>query len=125
MRRGYSAEKFYDLIDRVRERLPQHGLTTDIIVGYPGETEEDFEATLDLVDRVQFDGAFMFAYSERKGTLASRKKPDDIPEEVKKARLKRLIEKQEAISKVRYAGMVDRTCEIMIQGPSRRESRSN
>jgi tRNA-2-methylthio-N6-dimethylallyladenosine synthase len=122
MRRGYSSDAFLDLIGRVRRTLPNHGLSTDIIVGYPGETEEDFQMTLDLVREVQFDGAFMFYYSEREGTLASRKRPDDIPLSVKKERLKRLIEVQEGISKVRYAGMVGKDVEVMIQGPSRRDA---
>ncbi len=119
MRRAYTAEKFMDLIDRVRERLPLHGLTTDIIVGYPGETEEDFQLTLDLVREVRFDGAFMFAYSEREGTLAARKR-DDIDDSIKKDRLRRLIDVQEGISKEKFGEMVGRECEILIQGPSRR-----
>ena len=120
MRRGYSAERFLDLIGRVRRILPRHALSTDIIVGYPGETEEEFEMTLDLVREVRFDSAFMFIYSEREGTLAARRKPDNIPIEVKKARLARLIELQESISKAEFAKMVGQEAEILVQGPSRR-----
>ena len=120
MRRGYTAERYLSLIDGVREILPHYSLTTDIIVGYPGETEEDFQATLDLVSTVQFDGAFMFAYSERDGTLAARRKPDDVPEPEKKSRLRRLIELQESIGKRRYSSMIGRDVEVLIQGPSRR-----
>jgi len=120
MRRGYTARGFLDLIDRVRRILPEHALSTDIIVGYPGETEDDFQQTLDLVRRVQFDFAFMFYYSERDGTFAARKRPDNVPLDVKKDRLKRLIEVQEGISKVRNAQMVGRDAEVLVLGPSRR-----
>lgn len=121
MKRGYTAEGYLELIERVREKLPGHALSTDIIVGYPGETEEDFEATLDLVRAVGYDFAFMFHYSERDGTYAARKRPDDIPIEVKKDRLKRLIEEQEAISKARNAAMIGREVEVLVQGPTRRD----
>ncbi|MCB9540814.1 MAG: tRNA (N6-isopentenyl adenosine(37)-C2)-methylthiotransferase MiaB [Myxococcales bacterium] len=121
MKRGYTAEGYRDLIERVREKLPAHALSTDVIVGYPGETEEDFEATLELVRAVGFDFAFMFHYSERDGTYAARRRPDDIPIEVKKDRLKRLIEVQEAISKVRNAAMIGREVEVLVQGPTRRD----
>ncbi len=120
MKRGYSADAFLDLISRVRKIVPEHGLSTDLIVGYPGETDADFEQTLDLVRTVEFESAFMFAYSERDGTFAARKRPDDIPDPVKKDRLKRLIATQESISKKRYGMMVGRDVEIMVQGPSRR-----
>jgi len=121
MRRGYTAERFMDLIRRVRQILPHHGITTDIIVGYPTETEADFQMTLDLVKEVQFDGAFMFAYSQRDGTLAARQRPDDVPDALKKERLKRLIDCQEAISKGKYAAMVGREVDVLVQGPSRRD----
>ena len=115
MRRGYSAERFMDLIGRVRTKLPNHSLSTDVIVGYPGETDDDFEATLELMRQVQFDSACMFIYSEREGTLAARKKPDDIPIEVKKSRLKRLIELQEGISKVRYQAQIGRDVRVLCR----------
>lgn len=106
----------------MRRILPEHGLSTDIIVGYPGETEEDFQETLSAVTEIEFDSAFMFAYSEREGTFASRKRPDDVPDAVKKDRLKRLIALQESISKKRYGQMVGREVEVMVQGPSRRNA---
>lgn len=121
MKRGYSAEGFIGLIERVRRILPHHALSTDIIVGYPGETEADFQQTLALVREVQFDFAFMFYYSERDGTFAARRRPDDIPLAVKKDRLKRLIEVQEGISKVRNSRMIGRDAEVLVQGPSRRD----
>lgn len=121
MKRGYTAEGFLDLIGRVRRILPDHALSTDIIVGYPGETEDDFQRTLDLVRAVQFDFAFMFHYSEREGTFAARRRADDIPLEVKKDRLKRLIAVQEGISKIRNTRMIGRTADVLVQGPSRRD----
>ncbi|MGB0647765.1 MAG: tRNA (N6-isopentenyl adenosine(37)-C2)-methylthiotransferase MiaB [Bradymonadia bacterium] len=120
MRRGYSAESFMELIGRVRRILPNHALSTDVIVGYPGETDEDFEGTMALMRSVEFDSAFMFIYSERDGTYAARQRPDDVPMEIKKSRIKRLIDQQERISKKRYAEQIGKTVEVMVQGPSRR-----
>ena len=120
MKRGYTAEAYLDRVERIHRDMPDFSLTTDIIVGYPGETDADFEATLDLVRAARFDSAFMFAYSERDGTYASRNRPDEIPDDTKKARLKRLIETQEAISKQRFAAMVGREVEVLVQGPTRR-----
>ncbi|MEZ4435941.1 MAG: tRNA (N6-isopentenyl adenosine(37)-C2)-methylthiotransferase MiaB [bacterium] len=121
MKRGYSAEGFMELIGRVRRTLPHHALSTDVIVGYPGETEDDFQQTLELVRAVGFDFAFMFHYSERDGTFASRRRPDDVPIEVKKDRLKRLIAVQEGISKVRNAAMIGSEVEVLVHGPTRRD----
>lgn len=120
MRRGYTEEGYRGLIDQVRSTLPGFALTTDIIVGYPGETEADFEATLALVRDVRFDGAFMFHYSEREGTRAARTQPDDVPSEVKGERLQRLVAEQEAISRARYADMVGRDVEVLVTGRSRK-----
>lgn len=121
MRRGYTAEAYLDLIERARAILPGWALTTDIIVGYPGETDEDFAATMGLVQTVGFDASFMFKYSERDGTLAARTKPDDVPESVKGARLQALIAVQEALSKARNADLVGQTIEVLVQGPGRRD----
>ncbi len=120
MRRGYSAESFLGLLDRVRATLPEHALSTDLIVGYPGETDEDFQATMDLVRAARFDSAFMFAYSEREGTRAARTKEDDVPEPVKKARLQELIAVQEQISAECFASMIGKEVEVLVQGPARR-----
>lgn len=120
MRRGHDSARFLKLIERVRRVLPNWSITTDIIVGYPGETEEDFEATLDLMRAVQFDSAFMFYYSEREGTLAARKRPDDVPLDVKKARLKRLIDLQEGICKARNNAKIGDVIEVLVSGPGRR-----
>ncbi|MEE2644372.1 MAG: tRNA (N6-isopentenyl adenosine(37)-C2)-methylthiotransferase MiaB [Myxococcota bacterium] len=121
MRRGYSRERFLTLIKSVREKLPEHGISTDVIVGYPGETEADFEETMSLMEQAQFDSAFMFYYSERAGTLAARRRPDDVPLEVKKARLQRLIARQEEISRARAQGCIGRRFEVLVVGPNRRD----
>ncbi|MBU0550682.1 tRNA (N6-isopentenyl adenosine(37)-C2)-methylthiotransferase MiaB [Myxococcota bacterium] len=121
MRRGYSAESFKEKILKIKERLPLWSLTTDVIVGYPGESDADFEATLEMMRELEFDSAFMFQYSEREGTPAARNRPDDVPPEVKGARLQALIALQEEISKARFAAQVGRTLEVLMTGPSRRD----
>ncbi|MCK5800323.1 MAG: tRNA (N6-isopentenyl adenosine(37)-C2)-methylthiotransferase MiaB [Deltaproteobacteria bacterium] len=116
MRRQYTAEDYLDLIARIEARLPDYYLTTDFIVGFPGETDEDFERTLALAEGVRFDSAFMFKYSERPLTYAAKKIPDDIPEAVKNARLQRLIKVQEAASRSRAAERVGREVEVLVSG---------
>ena len=120
MRRGYSRERFIDLMRQVRQTLPDYSISTDVIVGYPGETEADFEETMSLMREVRFDMAFMFYYSERDGTLAARKKPDDVPLEVKKRRLRELIDQQEQICKESYQAQIGNLHEVMVIGPTRR-----
>jgi tRNA-2-methylthio-N6-dimethylallyladenosine synthase len=122
MRRGYTREKYLDLIDRVRHYLPDYALSTDAIVGYPSETEEEFLDTMSLFETVQYDSAFMFFYSEREGTLAARQKPDDVPLEVKKERLQRLIQLQEKISAQKYAAQITKTHEVLVFGSTRRDA---
>ncbi|MEZ4650768.1 MAG: tRNA (N6-isopentenyl adenosine(37)-C2)-methylthiotransferase MiaB [Candidatus Eisenbacteria bacterium] len=121
MKRGHTREEFLRLVDRIRVHLPDVGLTTDIIVGYPGETEEDFEATLSLVREVQFDSAFMFRYSPRSGTYAYRKlRDEEVPDEVSAARLERLIAEQERISLDRYRRWEGRHVDVLVESTSRR-----
>lgn len=121
MRRGYTAEAFKAKVLKLKERLPRWSLTTDVIVGYPDETDEDFRATLEIMEALQFDSAFMFQYSERDGTSAARSRPDNIPHEVKNARLQELIALQEGISKVRFAAQVGLDHEALMIGPSKRD----
>lgn len=121
MKRGYTAEGYLELLRAIRAELPDFALTTDVIVGYPGETEEDFAATLDLVREAGFDSAFMFRYSERAGTFAARNRPDDVPDEVKRERLERLIAVQEAISLGIYRAMIGREVEILVHGRSKKD----
>ncbi|MBD3163465.1 MAG: tRNA (N6-isopentenyl adenosine(37)-C2)-methylthiotransferase MiaB [Candidatus Eisenbacteria bacterium] len=121
MKRGHTREEFLALVGEIRTVLPDVSLTTDLIVGFPSETIEDYESTLSLLEEVRFDGAFMFRYSPRPGTYAVRKQPDDVPDEEKARRLHGLIELQERISAERYARWVGREVEVLVEGPSRRD----
>ncbi len=121
MKRGYTREDFLRLIDAVHRHLPEAGLSTDIIVGHPGETDEDFEETLSLLREVEFDSAFLFRYSERSGTWAARHLPDTVPLAVKAQRLDRVIALQEEISRRRFGGWVGRDVEVLVEGRSRRD----
>jgi tRNA-2-methylthio-N6-dimethylallyladenosine synthase len=108
MNRHYTKESYLELVDRIREALPDISLTTDIIVGFPGETEEDFEETLDVVRKVRYDSAFTFIYSPRTGTPAAAM-PDQVPENVTKERFDRLLNEVQQISREvcsRYEGTV-------------------
>ena len=116
MRRQYSAEHYLALIERIRERLPHFALTTDFIVGFPGETEEEFAQTLELSQQVGFDSAFMFSYSERSGTRAAKSQADDVPEAVKAERLQRLIKLQEQQSRRRSAERIASMVEVLVDG---------
>ena len=118
MNRGYDREKYLDLVRTIRTYVPDAVLSTDLIVGFPGETEEDFEDTLSLVREVCFDDAFTFIYSRRSGTPAA-KMPDQVPDDVKKERLDRLMEVQNACSLERNKRLVGRTLPVMVEGPSR------
>jgi tRNA-2-methylthio-N6-dimethylallyladenosine synthase len=121
MRRGYSRERFIELMKTAREILPDYSFSTDVIVGYPGETREDFEETMSLMREVRFDSAFMFYYSERDGTLAARKKPDDVPLQEKKDRLRELIDQQEQICAEVNQTQIGKEHEVLVIGPTRRD----
>ncbi|MGU3652426.1 tRNA (N6-isopentenyl adenosine(37)-C2)-methylthiotransferase MiaB [Mycolicibacterium sp. A43C] len=113
MRRSYRAEKFLGIIDRVRSAIPDAAITTDIIVGFPGETEEDFQATLDVVARARFASAFTFQYSKRPGTPAATL-PDQLPKEVVSERYQRLVDLQEQISWSENKAQVGREVELLV-----------
>ncbi|WP_375538472.1 MiaB/RimO family radical SAM methylthiotransferase [Mycolicibacterium sp. CBMA 234] len=113
MRRSYRAEKYLGIIERVRAAIPHAAITTDIIVGFPGETEEDFQATLDVVERARFSSAFTFQYSKRPGTPAAEL-PDQLPKEVVSQRYMRLIELQERISWEENLAQVGRDVELLV-----------
>ncbi|MCG0237768.1 MAG: tRNA (N6-isopentenyl adenosine(37)-C2)-methylthiotransferase MiaB [Firmicutes bacterium] len=115
MRRSYNRRQYLDLVRRIRELIPHAVITTDIIVGFPGETEEDFRQTLDLVEEVGYDAAFMFMYSPRAGTEAAQY-PDQLPQEVKKERLHRLMEVQNRISLEKNRAMVGKVEEVLVEG---------
>ena len=118
MRRTYSRERYLRLVDDLRAAIPDLALTTDIIVGFPGETERDFEETLEVVDEVGYDGAFTFVYSPRQGTEAATS-PDQVPEHVKKERIERLVEVVQRRARERAQRFVGRTMEVLVEGTSR------
>ena len=120
MHRLYTTDSYRKIIEELRGKIPNLSLTTDIIVGFPGETDEQFENTLNLVQDIQFDGAYMFAYSIRPGTPAGDRK-DQIPETVKKERLNQLIELQNKITCEINATLIGKTVEVLVEGPSSRK----
>jgi tRNA-2-methylthio-N6-dimethylallyladenosine synthase len=120
MRRTYSRDRYLSLVDDLRSAIPDLALTTDIIVGFPGETDADFAETLDVVEAVKFDGAFTFVYSPRAGTEAAAL-PDQIPDEVKRERIEHLVEVVQRIAAERNASRVGLVEEVLVEGPSRTE----
>lgn len=118
MNRKYTKEDYLTLVDRIRKQIPDISLTTDIIVGFPGETEEDFEETLDVVKKAKFDSAYTFLYSKRTGTPAA-KKEEQVPEEVMKERFQRLIDLQNEISKELNDKLEGKIVEVLVEGPSK------
>lgn len=120
MKRDYSRDEFLQVVDRIRTRIPRCGLTTDVIAGFSGETDEEFEDTLSLLEQVRFDTAFMFRYSEREGTFAKKNLPDNVPENVKLERLDRMIQMQGAISKTANESEIGCVHEVLLEGRSRR-----
>jgi tRNA-2-methylthio-N6-dimethylallyladenosine synthase len=119
MHRRYTAQEYLDLIDRIRATLPDINLSTDVIVGFPGETEHDFAASLDLLEAIRFGQVFGFAFSPRPGTPAVRY-PDQVPEPVKKERLQRLFEITDRISHDLNRARIGTTQSVLIDGDSRR-----
>jgi tRNA-2-methylthio-N6-dimethylallyladenosine synthase len=113
MRRSYRAERYLGIIDRVRSAIPHAAITTDLIVGFPGETEEDFAATLDVVERARFASAFTFLYSKRPGTPAAEL-PDQLPKAVVQERYMRLVELQERISLEENVAQIGTVVELLV-----------
>ncbi len=122
MNRTYTKEEFLGLVDHVREIMPNIAMTTDIIVGFPTETEAEFLDTLDVVKKVRFDFAFTFKYSERENTLASKKFPDDVSEEDKKSRIMRLTDVQRQISHEKNLAQIGQIQTILIEQESSKKS---
>ncbi len=118
MRRTYSRERYLDRVALIREHVPDCALTTDIIVGFPGETEADFEQTLEVAEQVGYDGAFTFIYSPRRGTEAAEL-PDQLAHEVKVTRLERLVEVVQRRAREQAQRFVGREVEVLTEGPSR------
>ncbi len=120
MRRKYNREWYLERVAKIRSVIPDCGITTDVIAGFSGETEQDHKDTLTLMEKVVFDSAFMFAYSERPGTLASKKYPDDIPYEVKTKRLNEIIELQGRMSLKSNEKEIGKTVKVLVEGPSKK-----
>lgn len=114
MNRHYNKEQYLTLVEKIRKEIPDIGITTDIIVGFPGETEEDFEETLDVVEKAQYDSAFTFIYSKRSGTPAA-KMPDQVPEDVVKDRFNRLLSLVNSISKEKTKALEGSVQEVLVE----------
>lgn len=114
MNRHYNKEQYLTLVEKLRKEIPDIGITTDIIVGFPGETEEDFEETLDVVEKAQYDSAFTFIYSKRSGTPAA-KMPDQVPEDVVKDRFDRLLSLVNSISKEKTKALEGSVQEVLVE----------
>jgi len=120
MRRKYNREWYLERVEKIRSVIPDCGITTDVIAGFCGETEQDHTDTLTLMEEVMFDSAFMFAYSMRPGTLASRKYTDDIPYEVKTSRLNEIIALQGRMSLKSNEKEIGRVVKVLVEGPSKK-----
>jgi tRNA-2-methylthio-N6-dimethylallyladenosine synthase len=119
MHRGYTRERFLDIIEKLRRARPDIGITTDIIVGFPGETEDDFEQTLSLAREVEFDNAYIFKYSPRRDTPAAGM-PGQVPLKIREERNHRLLETVNAIGKRKYDAFVGQRTQILVEGPSKK-----
>ena len=120
MRRGYTYGQYRALVLALRRAMPEIAITTDLLVGFCDETEDEFRAVLDAQDELRFDGAFTFVYSERAGTTAARKMPDTVPAEVKQRRLAAVIEKQQRITHEIHQAQIGRRERVLIEAPSKR-----
>ena len=120
MRRKYNREWYLERVEKIRSVIPDCGITPDVIAGFSGETDQDHQDTLTLMEQVVFDSAFMFAYSERPGTLASKKYPDDIPYELKTQRLNEIIELQGRMSLKSNEKEVGKRLKVLVEGPSKK-----
>jgi tRNA-2-methylthio-N6-dimethylallyladenosine synthase len=118
MHRGYTRERFANIIRKLRQASPDIGITTDIIVGFPGETDEDFEQTLSLCREVRFDNAYIFKYSERRDTPAALM-PDQIPQKIREDRNQALLDVVNEIGREKYNAYIGRRVQILVEGPSK------
>ncbi|MBF0293397.1 MAG: tRNA (N6-isopentenyl adenosine(37)-C2)-methylthiotransferase MiaB [Nitrospinae bacterium] len=121
MKRGYTADRYFDRVDKLRERIPDLSLTSDVIVGFPGESDEDFEATFRAVERANYDNIFLFKYSPRPNTPAENL-PGRIPAKLAQERFDRVMTLQKEITAKRLAGWIGRDVEVLVDGPSKRDT---
>jgi tRNA-2-methylthio-N6-dimethylallyladenosine synthase len=122
MNRQHTREEYMALIDKIKRIIPDCSISQDMITGFPTETEEDHQDTLSLMEYVEYDFGYMFAYSERPGTLAARKMADDVPEEVKKRRLQEVVDLQQILSEKRTKRFLGQTVEILIEKESKKSN---
>jgi tRNA-2-methylthio-N6-dimethylallyladenosine synthase len=120
MNRTYTQKEFLELVDKMRGKIPDLVLTTNIIVGFPTESNQDYQDTLDVLEKAEFDSAFMFKYSERKNTIAQRKFKDDVPEDVKSFRMVELVDKQRKISYLKNQAHLGNTYSVLIEGKAKK-----
>jgi tRNA-2-methylthio-N6-dimethylallyladenosine synthase len=121
MNRGYTRARYLELVDALREVEPAMAFSTDIIVGFPGETEADFEATLEMIEHVAYDNVFVFRYSRRPGTPAAAM-PEQVGDDVKAERNRRVLEVAQRVGAARSARLNGRTMEVLVDGTSRRSA---
>ncbi len=119
MKRGYTVEDYRDMMARIRETVPDAAVSSDFIVGFSGETEDDFQQTVDLVEACRFKNSFIFKYSERPGTKGAEHFPDDVPDETKRRRNNQLLQIQNAISQEDNEHFLGRTVDVLVEGPSK------
>ena len=119
MKRGYTVEDYRDMMQRIRETIPGYAVSSDFIVGFSGETDEDFRQTLDLVEECRFKNSFIFKYSVRPGTKGAEQLPDDIPDEVKKQRNQELLAVQNRISQEDNEKFLGERLDVLVEGPSK------
>jgi tRNA-2-methylthio-N6-dimethylallyladenosine synthase len=122
MRRTYNRDRYLDRVALIREHVPDAALTTDIIVGFPGESDRDFRETLEVVDEVGYDGAFTFIFSPRRGTQAASITDGVVPHPVKVERMQALVELVQRHARERAQRFVGRTLEVLVEGPSRNDA---
>ena len=120
MNRLHTREEYFELIDNIKKIIPDCGISQDMIIGFPTETEEDHKDTLSLMEYVKYDFGYMFSYSKRPGTMAARKLEDDVPEEIKKRRLSEVIALQRAHCQERTQGNIGQVQEVLIEGASKK-----
>ncbi len=125
MKRGYTTADYYEMMDRVHQILPNAAVSSDFIVGFCGETDRDFEQTVELVKRCRFKNSFIFQYSVRPGTKAAELLPDDVPESVKSERNQTLLAVQNAISQEDNLQFLGKTVEVLVEGPSKQSLKRN
>ena len=122
MRRRYTRESYAEIVSRLRETVPGIALSTDVIVGFPAESDIDFELTMDLVRQLRYHSMYSFKYSSRPNTLASKRLPDDVPEAIKTERILALQDLQRTVQGELFTAMIDSPAEVLVDGVSRRRS---